>query len=52
MRATARCLTTCTGLVLDEAQVKAGRETEVKRMSEFEVYQELPVARETGTVLG
>ena len=30
-----------TGLVLDEAQVKAGRETEVKRMSEFEVYEEV-----------
>ena len=31
---------TYTGLKLDEGQVKAGRETEVKRMLEFEVYVE------------
>ena len=30
-----------TGLKLDEAQVKAGRETEVKCMLEFEVYEEV-----------
>ena len=46
----------CTGLKLDEAQVKAGRETEIKRMLEFEVYdevfEELAVARESGTVPG
>ena len=30
-----------TGLKLDEEQVKAGRETEVKRMLEFEVYEEV-----------
>ena len=30
-----------TGLGLDEAQVKAGRETEVKSMLEFEVYEEV-----------
>ena len=30
-----------TGLKLDEEQVRAGRETEVKRMLEFEVYEEV-----------
>ena len=30
-----------TGLKLDEGQVKAGRETEVKRMLEFEAYEEV-----------
>ena len=30
-----------TGLRLDEAQVKAGRETEVKRMLEFDVCEEV-----------
>ena len=35
-----------TGLRLDEAQVKAGRETEVERMLEFEVYEK--VRRGTG----
>ena len=39
-----------TGLRLDEAHVKAGRETEVKRMLEFEVYEEVtrPGEVETG----
>ena len=32
---------TYTGLKLDEAQVRAGRETEVKRMLEFEVCEEV-----------
>ena len=31
----------CTGLKLDEEQVRAGRETELKRMLEFEVYEEV-----------
>ena len=30
-----------TGLKLDEEQVRAGRETELKRMLEFEVYEEV-----------
>ena len=30
-----------TGLKLDEEQVRAGRETEEKRMLEFEVYEEV-----------
>ena len=30
-----------TGLKLDEERVRAGRETEVKRMLEFEVYEEV-----------
>ena len=30
-----------TGLKLDGEQVRAGRETEVKRMLEFEVYEEV-----------
>ena len=30
-----------TGLKMDEEQVRAGRETEVKRMLEFEVYEEV-----------
>ena len=32
---------TYTGLSLDEAQVKAGRETKVRRMLEFQVYEEV-----------
>ena len=31
----------CTGLKLDNGQVRAGRETEVKRMLKFEVYEEI-----------
>ena len=42
---------TYTGLMLDEEQVKAGRETEVKRMLEFEVNEEVSEARESGTEL-
>ena len=45
-----------TGLKLDETQVKAGRETEAKRMLELEVYEgvseDRPVPREFGTVHG
>ena len=38
-----------TGLKLDEAQVRAGRETEVKqRMLEFEVYEEVNEERARG----
>ena len=43
---------TYTGLMLDEEQVKAGRETEEKRMLEFEVYEEVSEARDSGTVTG
>ena len=46
-----------TGLKMDEEQARAGRETEVKRMLEFEVYEEVNeqqahVKRKSGTVLG
>ena len=44
-----------TGLKLGEEQVRAGRETEVKRMLEFCMKRSArnrPVARESGTVLG
>ena len=40
-----------TGLRLDEAQVKAGPETDVKRILEFEVYEEVS-EEQAGTVLG
>ena len=41
LRLTGSVYDICTGLKLDEGQVKAGRETEVKRMLEFEVYEEV-----------
>ena len=37
-----------TGLQLDEGQMKAGRETEVKRMLEFEVYEDVSEERARG----